>query len=100
MGRRAKNQRDYCSSAPPRAVRSRGEFGALSAGWKNRQRRKICRALRRCVVHDAAMNKNLGMLMLAIFLIVWGIFAIFGFAVPFLLGILALIAGILILIGK
>jgi hypothetical protein len=46
------------------------------------------------------MNKNLGMLMLAVFLIVWGIFAIFGFAVPFLLGILALIAGILILIGK
>lgn len=46
-------------------------------------------------------TKNIGMLMLAIFLIVYGIATAFAIAVPMvLLGILALIAGILILIGK
>jgi hypothetical protein len=46
------------------------------------------------------MNKNIGMLLLAIFLIVYSIIA-FGFPVPAALaGILALLAAIFILIGK
>jgi len=50
-----------------------------------------------------AMNitKNLGMLLLAIYLILVGIMALVHFAIPVILtGILALAAGILILIGK
>jgi hypothetical protein len=47
------------------------------------------------------INKNLGMLMLAIFLIVYGIATAFTLNIPVvLLGILALIAGVLILIGR
>ena len=46
-------------------------------------------------------TKNIGMLVLAIFLIVYGIATAFTIAIPVvLLGILALIAGIFILIGK
>ncbi len=46
-------------------------------------------------------NKNVGMLVLAIFLIVYGIATAFAVAIPIvLLGILALVAGILILIGR
>jgi len=47
------------------------------------------------------ITKNLGMLMLAIFLIVYGIATTLALAIPVvILGILALIAGILILIGR
>ena len=46
-------------------------------------------------------TKNIGMLLLAIYLIVVGLIALFSIAVPSLLtGILALAAGIFILIGK
>lgn len=46
-------------------------------------------------------NRNIGMLLLAIFLIVYGIATAFTIAIPVvLLGILALLAGIFILIGK
>lgn len=46
-------------------------------------------------------TKNIGMLLLAIYLILVGLVAIAGIALPsILLGILALAAGILILIGK
>ena len=46
-------------------------------------------------------TKNIGMLVLAIFLIVYGIATAFAIAIPvMLLGILALVAGILILLGK
>ncbi len=46
-------------------------------------------------------TKNIGMLVLAIFLIVYGIATAFTIAIPvILLGILALAAGVLILIGK
>lgn len=46
-------------------------------------------------------NKNIGMLVLAIFLIVYGIATAFTVAIPVvLLGILALAAGILILMGR
>lgn len=49
------------------------------------------------------ITKNLGMLLLAIYLILVGIIGIFGMslgAAGILLPILALIAGILILLGK
>lgn len=53
-------------------------------------------------LHDAAMNfnKNIGMLLLAVYLIVVGIVGLTGMGTGFLLHVLALVAGILILIGK
>jgi uncharacterized membrane protein HdeD (DUF308 family) len=47
------------------------------------------------------ITKNIGMLLLAIYLILVGITSLFHVAIPaIVIGILALIAGILILIGK
>jgi hypothetical protein len=47
------------------------------------------------------ITKNLGMLLLAIYLILVGITTLFHFGIgPIIMGILALVAGILILIGK
>jgi hypothetical protein len=47
------------------------------------------------------ITKNLGMLLLAIYLILIGITTLFHVAIgPIVMGILALVAGILILIGK
>ena len=45
-------------------------------------------------------NKNIGMLLLAVYLIVVGIVGLTGMGFGVLLPILALIAGIFILIGK
>jgi hypothetical protein len=53
--------------------------------------------------HKEAMNvtKNLGLLLLAIYLILIGITMLFHIAIPaIVMGILALAAGVLILIGK
>lgn len=48
-----------------------------------------------------AITRNIGMLLLAIYLILIGIMAIAGLAIPsILLGILALVSGIFILIGR
>ena len=49
-----------------------------------------------------AMNitKNLGMLLLAIYLILSGLMGLIGFSLGIVMPILALAAGILILIGK
>jgi hypothetical protein len=47
------------------------------------------------------ITKNLGMLLLAIYLILVGITLLFHVVIPsIVMGILALVAGILILIGK
>ena len=47
------------------------------------------------------ITKNIGMLLLAIYLILVGIMVLFHVAIPAIVtGILAMIAGILILIGK
>ena len=47
------------------------------------------------------ITKNIGMLLLAIYLILVGITTLFHVAIPVIVtGILALIAGILILIGR
>jgi hypothetical protein len=45
-------------------------------------------------------TKNIGMLLLAIYLILVGLVTIFGLGVGYIVGIIALIAGIFILIGK
>lgn len=46
-------------------------------------------------------TKNLGMLLLAIYLILIGLTSLIAFAIPpVIMGILAIAAGILILIGK
>jgi hypothetical protein len=61
------------------------------------------RANERGLPQERVMNitKNLGMLLLAIYLILVGITALFHVAIPVIVtGILALAAGILILIGK
>lgn len=52
--------------------------------------------------HDGQMNftKNIGMLLLAVYLIVVGIMGLTGMGAGMLLPILALVAGIFILIGK
>jgi hypothetical protein len=52
--------------------------------------------------HNAHMNitKNLGMLLLAIYLILSGLMGLIGFSLGIIMPILALAAGILILIGK
>ena len=47
------------------------------------------------------ITRNIGMLLLAIYLILVGIMTLFAVAIPgVLLGILALVAGIFILIGR
>jgi hypothetical protein len=46
-------------------------------------------------------TKNIGMLLLAIYLILIGLTQVFGIVLPaVLLGIIAIVAGILILLGK
>jgi hypothetical protein len=45
-------------------------------------------------------QKNLGMLVLAIYLICVGLVTLFGIGIGIVTGILALVAGILILIGR
>jgi hypothetical protein len=46
-------------------------------------------------------TKNIGMLLLAIYLILVGLGLLFGFVIPsVVMGILALLAGVFILIGK
>ena len=45
-------------------------------------------------------TKNIGMLLLAIYLILVGLATIFGLGVGYIPGIVALIAGIFILIGR
>lgn len=49
------------------------------------------------------IGNRLGMLLLAIWLILTGLIAVFGIAIPnssLILGVLALLAGILILVGR
>jgi hypothetical protein len=46
------------------------------------------------------ITKNIGMLLLAIYLIVVGIVTLTGLGIGFITGVLALVAGIFILIGR
>jgi hypothetical protein len=73
-------------------------FSSFSLTTRNLKRAKPAR-----FPQKKAMNitKNLGMLLLAIYLILVGITMLFHIAIPaIVMGILALVAGILILIGK
>lgn len=45
-------------------------------------------------------TKNIGMLLLAIYLILVGLVTMFGLGIGYIAGIVALVAGIFILIGK
>jgi hypothetical protein len=45
-------------------------------------------------------NKNIGMLLLAIFLILYGLIAVFGFNLGVVAGIIAILAGIFIIVGR
>ena len=59
--------------------------------------------MRQTCLRKEAMNitKNLGMLLLAVYLILVGIMTLFHVGIPVIVtGILALLAGILILLGK
>jgi hypothetical protein len=54
-------------------------------------------------MNDMRMTKNLGMLLLAIWLILTGLIALFSLSfqgLPLIMGILAVAAGILILLGR
>ena len=64
--------------------------------------RNLKRANAPTLPQERAMNitKNLGMLLLAIYLILSGLMGLIGFSLGILMPILALAAGILILIGK
>lgn len=70
-------------------------------GTANSHRRALERDnLRPSLTIARMITKNLGMLLLAIYLILVGIMGLTGMALPFVLPILALVAGILILLGK
>lgn len=49
---------------------------------------------------DSMITKNIGMLLLAVYLILVGIIGLLGFSFGFVTPIVALVAGILILMGK
>jgi hypothetical protein len=49
---------------------------------------------------DEMITKNIGMLLLAIYLIIVGIVTLTGLGIGFVTGALALVAGIFILIGR
>jgi hypothetical protein len=50
--------------------------------------------------HDMNVTKNIGMLLLAIYLIAVGILTLTGLGIGIITGVLALLAGIFILIGR
>jgi hypothetical protein len=81
--------------SPPLPCEGRGEPILLEPPFR--------RANARDLSQERLMNitKNLGMLLLAIYLILVGIIALFHVGIPAIVtGILALAAGILILIGR
>lgn len=45
-------------------------------------------------------TKNIGMVLLAIFLILYGLIAVFGFGVGIVAGVVAILAGVFILLGR
>jgi len=50
--------------------------------------------------HEMNITKNIGMLLLAIYLIAVGIVTLTGLGIGIITGVLALVAGIFILIGR
>lgn len=91
-------------SRPAKTIENRVRVAGLKIDQGHRARRapKIKRASRTNTAQDGAMNftKNIGFLLLAVYLIVIGIIGLTGIGAGVLLPILALVAGIFILIGK
>jgi len=52
------------------------------------------------IISPMTFTKNIGMLLLAIYLILVGLIGVFGFHFGFITGIIAFIAGIFILLGR
>jgi hypothetical protein len=88
------------------SLRERIEVRAIRLFSARLAFREACdfeRAKHTVLPHNEVMtfNRNIGMLLLAIYLILVGIVAIAGVAIPSVLtGVLALLAGIFILIGR
>ena len=59
-----------------------------------------CQAAAQLPILIAMITKNIGMLLLAIYLIIVGIVTLTGFGIGFITGAIALVAGIFILIGR
>jgi hypothetical protein len=82
--------------------------GAILSGLKTTKRappsvsshnwRDIERGMQ--IISPMTFTKNIGMLLLAIFLILYGLIAVFGFAIGVVAGIIAILAGIFILLGR
>ena len=73
-------------------------ISSFSLRTNNLRRANAPGLLQKCAMN---ITKNLGMLLLAIYLILIGITTLFHIAIPaIVMGILALAAGILILIGR
>jgi hypothetical protein len=93
-------------SAPFQGRSLDGTLGDVSVRQQKRPTAATCffeRANAAGLPQEGDMNitKNLGMLLLAIYLILAGITLLFHITIPtIIMGILALVAGILILIGK
>jgi hypothetical protein len=76
------------------------DFGAAGRAGRPQQIWIVTR-LRDPNTAEMNFTKNIGMLLLAIYLIIAGLIALFSVAIPpVVTGILALAAGVLILIGK
>ena len=85
------------------ALLSTGASNATNAPEQNVERSaQISRARQRTFPQDARMtfNKNIGMILLAVYLILVGLIALTGLPFGILPAIVALIAGIFILIGR
>jgi hypothetical protein len=52
------------------------------------------------MLNGMIFTKNIGMLLLAIFLILYGLIAVLGFNLGVVAGIIAILAGIFIIIGR
>ena len=59
-----------------------------------------CQAAAQLPILIAMITKNIGMLLLAIYLIIVGIVTLTGLGIGFITGAIALVAGIFILIGR
>jgi hypothetical protein len=81
-------------SKPPSSFRRRFQIAALGASSFARDNQRTSPSI------AGMITKNLGMLLLAIYLILVGIMGLTGMAIPFVLPIVALLAGIFILLGK
>ena len=81
---------------------SESTFGVSQEGAKQRLVEGFLLDASCFVPHAQVMTftKNIGMLLLAIFLIIYGLIAVFGFTLGVVNGIIAILAGICIILGR